>query len=45
MIEEQRHLLGLTREQVLICTDMYGSTSGTYGANVSPNKEGGDMVN
>lgn len=36
LIEAQRLLLGLTRDQVLICTDMYGSTSGTYGANVSP---------
>jgi len=34
-IEEQRLLLGLTRDQVLICTDMYGSTSGTYDAQVS----------
>lgn len=34
-IEEHRLLLGLTRDQVLISTDMYGSTSGTYSAKVS----------
>lgn len=40
MIEEHRLQLGLTRDQVLICTDMYGSTSGTYLADVSSNRKG-----
>jgi len=30
IIEEYRRELGLTRDQVIFSTDMYGNTSGTY---------------
>lgn len=33
-VEEHRIRLELTREQVIFSTDMYGSTSGTYGKKV-----------
>lgn len=39
-VEEHRLRLGLTREQVIFSTDMYGSTSGTYGKNVSRGPSG-----
>lgn len=34
VVEEHRLRLGFTREQVLFSTDLYGSTSGTYRAEV-----------
>lgn len=44
-IEEQRLLLGLKRSQVLICTDLFGSTSGTYEADVSSHERDGGLEN
>lgn len=41
-VEEHRLRLGLTREQVIFSTDMHGSTSGTYGKNVSRGPGGRD---
>lgn len=35
MIERERISSGLSRNQVLVTTDMYGTTSGTYSASVS----------
>ena len=43
-MEEHRLRLGLTREQVIFSTDMYGSTSGTYGKNVSRGPGGARVV-
>ena len=34
VVEEHRLRLGFTRGQVLFSTDLYGSTSGTYRAEV-----------
>eukprot|EP00752_Nemacystus_decipiens_P011546 g10252.t1 len=42
-VEEHRLRLGLTRDQVIFSTDMYGSTSGTYGKNLQK-RIGGEAV-
>ncbi|CAM9450103.1 unnamed protein product [Pylaiella littoralis] len=43
LIEEQRRLLGLTVDQVLFSTDMYGSASGTYHA-AKQKQVGGETI-
>lgn len=43
VIEEQRIALGLTRKQVLVSTDLYGSTSGTF-SETRKRKMGADAI-